>query len=549
MSRVLFSCVRAAVVLALLSTPVSAATLYVSPTGHDSNPGTLTAPLASPARALALAVAGDTVLLRGGTYSLTRPLTITQAGLTLASYPGERARIVAATTDLTNLTSVIVVYSSRVTIERLEIEGASYYGIKLDDYYGPQTGISLRGLYVHHTGRDGIKVQSADGLVIEDSEVAFSGVRDASNAEGIDIMGSVGVTVRRNYIHDSATNGIFVKAGTRQALIEANRIERSGYSGILLGSESGAEFMRDGALQEAIDSVARNNIVIDTGSSGLGSIAGDNVRFEHNTVINAARTTQAVVRVAPNSYGTTTRNVTLHNNVLALAPGSTRPMVHFYNYSGPLTSDGNIWFSPDGRYQFWREFSSGSGNYWTSLSQWRSGMNVDMNSQAVDPRLDAAALYRPLADSPALDRGVVTQVTADYAGVVRPQGIGFDIGAHERAVATATPTEPTPTEPAPAPSTGTLTAPSAPDALSVTQVSRSSAALKWSDTSTNEQGFRIERATDGRTFAVIATVGADAQAFTDTGLKTGKTYTYRVVAYNSAGVSSYSNTAAVTIRK
>ena len=38
--------------------------------------------------------------------------------------------------------------------------------------------------------------------------------------------------------------------------------------------------MRNGALHEAIDSIARNNIVVDAALAGLGSIAGDNVRFE-----------------------------------------------------------------------------------------------------------------------------------------------------------------------------------------------------------------------------------------------------------------------------
>jgi hypothetical protein len=47
--------------------------------------------------------------------------------------------------------------------------------------------------------------------------------------------------------------------------------------------------------------------------AGLGSIAGDNVRFENNTVINAAKTGQAVFRAAPNEYKTQPRNVLLKN--------------------------------------------------------------------------------------------------------------------------------------------------------------------------------------------------------------------------------------------
>lgn len=426
----------------LLSSPSFAATLYVSPTGNDTNPGTISAPFATPTRAVAVAVAGDTILLRAGTYSITRSLTITQAGLTLRSYTGESARIVAGTTDEANLTSVIVVYASRVIIENLELQGASYYGIKLDDHFGPQSGITIRGVHIHHTGRDGIKAQSADGLLIEGCEIGFSGVRDPSNAEGIDVMGSIGATVRRNYVHDIATTGIFVKAGTRQAVIEANRIERTGHAGILVGSESAAEYMRNGVLHEAIDSVARNNIVVDAAMAGLGSIAGDNVRFENNTVINAARAGQAVFRAAPNQYQTPARNIVLKNNVLVLSSSSSRPMIHLYNVTGSFVSDSNTWFSPSGRYAFWRESPSGPNSYWSSLDAWRSGMNVDTRSRAVDPRVDAARLYRPLPGSPILDAGeTLAGVTTDYSGVPRPLGAASDIGAHEgSAVAPTAPT-------------------------------------------------------------------------------------------------------------
>ena len=254
-----------------------------------------------------------------------------------------------------------MVYASRVTIEDLELQGASSYGIKLDDSQGAQSGITLRRVHIHdHTGRDGIKAQNADGLLIEHCEIASTGVRDPGNAEGIDVMGSIGVTVRRNYVHDIATTGILVKAGTRQAVIEANHVERTGHAGILLGSESAAEVpCATGRCYEAMSSTARNNIVVDTALAGLGSIAGDDVRFENNTVIDAAKTGQAVFRAAANGSTTQPRNIRLKNNVLALAASSTRPMVHLNNYAGAIVSDSNTWFSPNGKYGFWRDSASG----------------------------------------------------------------------------------------------------------------------------------------------------------------------------------------------
>ena len=47
---------------------VGATTFYVSPAGSDSNAGTLAAPFQTIMKAVRLATAGDTILVRSGTY-------------------------------------------------------------------------------------------------------------------------------------------------------------------------------------------------------------------------------------------------------------------------------------------------------------------------------------------------------------------------------------------------------------------------------------------------------------------------------------------------
>ena len=74
--------------------------------------------------------------------------------------------------------------------------------------------------------------------------------------------------------------------------------------------------------------------------------------------------------------------------------------------------------------------------------------------------------------------------------------------------------------------------------------------LTWTDNSTNELGFRIERA-PGLTgpdsdFAQIAEVGANVTSYVDAGLPNSTAYRYRLRAWNTAGNSGYSNTAAGT---
>ncbi len=87
--------------------------------------------------------------------------------------------------------------------------------------------------------------------------------------------------------------------------------------------------------------------------------------------------------------------------------------------------------------------------------------------------------------------------------------------------------------------------PAAPTGLAAAAVSSSQINLSWSDASTNEDGFKIERAPGGTTtFAEIASsLPANTTSYQSTGLSASTSYTYRVLAYNAAGNSEYSNTA------
>jgi hypothetical protein len=64
----------------------------------------------------------------------------------------------------------------------------------------------------------------------------------------------------------------------------------------------------------------------------------------------------------------------------------------------------------------------------------------------------------------------------------------------------------------------------------------------WMDNSSNEDGFKIERRTGTtQTFTEIAILGTNVTSYNDSGLVDGETYCYRVLAFNAAGSSPYSN--------
>ena len=90
------------------------------------------------------------------------------------------------------------------------------------------------------------------------------------------------------------------------------------------------------------------------------------------------------------------------------------------------------------------------------------------------------------------------------------------------------------------------TIPNAPVDLTASAQSAFQIGLSWTDTSTNEDGFMVERSLDGTDFTQVAQVQANVTNYLNTGLFPGMTYYYRVRAYNSAGSSAYANVASAT---
>lgn len=90
-------------------------------------------------------------------------------------------------------------------------------------------------------------------------------------------------------------------------------------------------------------------------------------------------------------------------------------------------------------------------------------------------------------------------------------------------------------------------APAAPSGLTASAVSSSQINLSWTDNSSNETGFKIQRKTGaGGTYASIASVTANTTIYNDTGLAAGTAYYYEVGATNASGSSPWSNEANAT---
>lgn len=316
----------------------------------------------------------------------------------------------------------------------------------------------------------------------------------------------------------------------------------------------GAGFLlcTDGNLTTWTNNVVRYNISENDGTGGKmgglhfyspGTVAPlKNSHVYGNTIFSSVSPAVWLYNFA-NMSGIKVRNnifVTANNMKLIkyeLTPSPTTAQAQF---------QGNAYWSSGGTFDV-------AGYY--SLAAWRAAkgqetLGASPVGLSVDPLLinaggggtigdpyqfDSLTAYQLQPASPMIDAGLdlaalfgVNPGTVDFYLNPIPQSGAYDIGAAE--FVGGTPPMP----------------PAGPTGLVTLAITSSSVGLAWTDNASDETGFEVERSSDGITFVLLATVGANAGSYFDAGLPSATTYWYRVRAYNGAGASGYSGVVSAT---
>jgi hypothetical protein len=193
--------VATATPVALAATSAQAATAYyVAPNGSDSAAGTLAAPWASIAHAQTVATAGDTVYLRGGTYTYTKAntactsptarvdaVTLSKSGIRYWAYPGEKPVF-----DFSRVTDNCRIKGFDVTGSNLHLKGLEITGVRQNNNLNHESwGIWISGsnntfeqLNIHNTMGTGLFINAGGGNLVLNSDSHDNYDSNSSNGAG-----------------------------------------------------------------------------------------------------------------------------------------------------------------------------------------------------------------------------------------------------------------------------------------------------------------------------------------------------------------------------
>jgi len=424
----------------LLPFSTNASTLYVAPGGAGD--GTSGDPFGRIADALAVAVAGDTVLLKSGVYS--------ERLRTVRGGTGSSRLVIRAERD-----GKAILASGAGTVVRVSHPYVTIRGLVVDGQYGPYdavivdsaaTALVLQDLEVKRSSKDCIDMRAPANVVVERSIIhhCLNATNGRTDAHGI-VAGAVrNLVVRDTRIHTFSGDAIQLDPGRAAP----------GWSGLTIDR---CQFWLEPLLR------AENGFPV-------GTVPGENA-LDTKTLSTAPRATVIVRQTEAWGFrGGLITNMAAFNikeNVNATFDGVTvsRSEIAF-RLRGP-GANGGAWARVQNavvydvgtavryednieRVQVWNStLGSAIPRFFRAASSTSTGLDVrnvlflgsgstmpgglgNVQSTAAFFVNAGAHDYRLAPGSPAIEGGVsINSVSRDRIGVSRPQGAYWDVGAYE----------------------------------------------------------------------------------------------------------------------
>jgi hypothetical protein len=431
----------------MFSSLVYATEYYTSPSGNDSNSGTINSPFKTIGKGVEKLKAGDILYLRTGTY--VEEIYVTQSGnekspITIMAYPGE-SPVVDGENKIpsSNWGSLVTLEGDYVYLAGIEVKNSNGMAVILIGQYDKASQINA-----HHARENGILV-SGDYGIAEDCQVWQCDLSNSINpghpasgywSTGISAARSVvdGITtnaiLRRNIVYNNWGEGLssFEAEGT---LIEDNVVYDNWSVNLYISDTRGALVQRNIVYNTPNNVVSErrpitlgdensdvprsaNNIVINNliynadlwafWSTGVPGSGLDNVLIANNTIVNG----QLQIG-ASNADQAVNKSAIICNNIFTNDNGEP------WEIMGPLanlTFSNNLWSAaPPGALY-------GSGDV--------IGDPLLSKTGATEAGELSASYFKLLETSPAIDKGTPrNDIPEDYFHT--PRGSSPDIGGYE----------------------------------------------------------------------------------------------------------------------
>lgn len=370
---------------------------YVSTNGNDSNQGTISSPFRTIKKGMMNLRQGDTLFIRGGTYSNERIDVVNMKGstekwYTVKNYPGE-----IATLDGKGVADVAMKFigSSYWHIEGLEITNYRGAGIWLNGQSAANSNFQLIGLKIHNFNDPVISAYGTEGI-LGDGDSNFCTVK---NCEIYD------VGLLNNLKKD---HGIYIGYGVKNWIIDANRIHDNSGAGIhMYGEPDGGSYC-----------TVTNNLVYNNHNYGivLASKATE-TNVYNNTLYNNS---ECDVYMRDGASGNTFKN-----NIFG-SFGSNFNIEIMTSDVVNNSFDYNCYWKTDGQVIY--RYTSG-----LNLNQWKS-YGVESHSQYGDPKFINASggNFRVYGNSRTTGMGIDDGKVPyyDYEGNLR-EAPTHEIGAYD----------------------------------------------------------------------------------------------------------------------